>query len=142
MGPTYYLRNTDIRKALAPEHVLAKLEGEPLVETAHESGGNFIIFSGEAGIIDETTEPRGVVFKDRSFLAIYEKWCKDRDQLLAYSYHYQRSDLFVRYDMDENERSTVPRFHVHTTGLGGVHGPCGGRVSVEQVLGMITLQIL
>ena len=83
-----------------------------------------------------------MVFTDGSFLVIREKWSKEHDELLAYSYHYQRrGGPHIRFDMDEEEKTGIPKHHVQFSGLTGsrrqnVHAPSGA-VSIEQVLDMI-----
>lgn len=92
--------------------------------------------------MDEDTAPCGVIFSDGSFLTIYEEWYKPDNGLLAYSYHYQRNDLSVRYDMDEQPREGIPRWHVQFSGIAKIHAPCGGRVGIEEVLEMIVHQFM
>lgn len=140
--PEYYLRTARIRAALAREHVRSKLRDEhPEIPYLHE-GNRFVVITEGVGTADETTPPCGVVFKDGSFLTLYERWSKPEDKLLAYSYHYQRKKASVRYDMDENPRPGVPKCHVQFSGLKDVHAPSGGQVSIEQVLDMIAEQFL
>ncbi|CAN5912044.1 hypothetical protein BH23ACT11_BH23ACT11_05010 [soil metagenome] len=87
--------------------------------------------------------PRGVVFRDDSFLVIYEKWSKSEDTLLGYKYHYQRSDVwFVRYDMEETSRIGHPKYHLQASGLGeNVRLPTG-EVRCEAVLEMVAEQFV
>lgn len=142
-NPSYYLRNTEIRKALARGHVQAKLGDEhPDIPYYHE-GLNYLIQTEGAGVADENTVPCGVVFSDGSFLTISETWSKKNDELVAYSYHYQRrGGPHVRFDMDKTERPGIPRHHVQFSALKGargqvVHAPTNGAVTIEQVLDMI-----
>ncbi len=142
-APRYYLRNTGIRRALAPTHVQAKLRDEHPEIFALSEGRNHVVQTEGVGIVDASSEPRGVVFADGSFLVIREKWSKERDELVAYSYHYQRRQgPHIRFDMDEEERPSIPKQHVQFSGLTGarsqeVHAPSGGAVTIEQVLDMI-----
>lgn len=73
-----------------------------------------------------STQPNGIVFHDASFLTVYEKWSTSDGDLLAYKYHYQQGDRFLRYDLDETQRPGIPPHHmqVDTTGT-NVHLPCG-----------------
>jgi hypothetical protein len=52
-----------------------------------ESKTFYTISCGEKGIIKPDTPPTGVVFKDGSFLRIFEKWSAGTNSLLEYSYH-------------------------------------------------------
>ena len=143
MQKNYYLRVTRIRAALAHERVVPRLkDAHPEIQYLHERNNRFVVTTDGAGIVDENTPPCGIVFKDGSFLTVYEEWSKPDDKLLAYSYHYQRKKESVRYDMDENPRAGIPKCHVHFSGLKSVHAPSGGRVSIEQVLDMIAEQFL
>jgi hypothetical protein len=139
----YYNRNTSIRMALARSHVQSKLRDEhPEIPYFHKPKQRFVISTEGAGIADETTPPCGVVFTDGSFLTIYEEWSKPDNDILSYSYHYQRGKVSVRYDMDEEPREGIPRWHIQFSGIEKVHAPCGGRVSIEQVLDMIVRQFM
>ena len=139
----YYDRNTTIRTALARGHVQAKLRDKhPEIPYFHEPRNRFVIRTEGAGIADERTPPCGVVFTDESFLTIYEEWSKTDNELLGYSYHYQRGTVSVRYDMDEELREGIPQYHVQFSGIESIHAPCGGRVEIHQVLDMITQQFL
>lgn len=87
--------------------------------------------------------PRGVVFRDDSFLVVYEKWSVSEDELLSYKYHYQRSDgWFVRYDLEEKERPGHPRHHLQASALGRNVRLTTGEVRCEQVLEMIAEQFV
>lgn len=143
MQGNYYLRVARIRQALARERVAPKLKNaHPEIQYLQEHNNRVVVRTDGAGIVDENTPPCGIIFKDGSFLTVYEEWSKTDDELLAYSYHYQRRRESVRYDMDEKERTGIPKCHVHFSGLKGVHAPSGGRVSMEQVLDMIAEQFL
>lgn len=139
----YYDRNTTIRRSLARAHVQAKLKDKrPKIPYFHEPRSRFVIRTEGAGIADHKTPPCGVVFTDESFLTIYEEWSKTDNVLLGYSYHYQRGEMSVRYDMDEVPREGIPQHHIQTSGIEKIHAPCGGRVEIHEVLDMITHQIL
>jgi hypothetical protein len=139
----YYNRNTTIRMALARAHVQTKLRDEhPEIPHYDEPIKRFVIRTEGAGIVDDTTPPCGVIFTDGSFLTIYEEWSKTDNELLRYSYHYQRGKVYVRYDMDMVPREGIPQWHVQFSGIEKIHSPCGGRVGIDQVLDMITQQFL
>jgi hypothetical protein len=140
--PQYYLRNTAIRRALAPAHIQKGLRDEHPDIFAFSEGRSHVVQTEGVGIVDASSDPCGVVFTDGSFLVIREKWSKVDDELLAYSYHYQRrGGAHVRFDMDEEEKAGIPKHHVQFSGLRGarsqdVHAP-SGEVTIEQVLDMI-----
>jgi hypothetical protein len=139
----YYDRNTTIRRGLARAHVQAKLKDRhPEIPSYNEPRSRFVIRTQGAGIADETTPPCGVVFTDGSFLTIYEVWSKTDNELLGYSYHYQRGNMSVRYDMDEMPKEGIPQHHVQFSGIEKIHAPCGGRVEIHDILDMITHQFL
>jgi len=140
----YYNRNTVIRMALARGHISPKLtDKHPEIFHDHKRRGQrFVLTTEGAGIADKDTAPCGVVFSDSSFLTIYEEWSKPDNKLLAYSYHYQRKNLSLRYDMDEIPREGIPKWHVQFSGIEKIHAPCGGRVGIEHVLDMIIHQFL
>jgi hypothetical protein len=139
----YYDRNTTIRRVLARVHVQAKLKDRhPEIPYFNEPRSRFVIRTQGAGIVDETTPPCGVVFTDESFLTIYEVWSKTDNELLGYSYHYQRGNMSVRYDMDEVPKEGIPQHHVQFSGIEKIHAPCGGRVEIHDILDMITHQFL
>jgi hypothetical protein len=87
-------------------------------------------------------KPRGIVFRDNSFLVLYEEWSFE-DKLLSYKYHYQRPDgWFVRYDMDKKEKLGHPKHHFQASPIGeGVRLPTG-EVRCEEVLKMIADQFV
>lgn len=144
MEDRYYYRVAIIRASLARGHVFPKLLNDhPKIHADPEIGRQrFLLTTDGAGIADEDTAPCGVVFVDRSFLTIYEEWSKPYNRLLAYSYHYQRSELSIRYDMDEEKREGIPQHHVQFSAIEKIHAPCAGRVNIEDVLDMIGNQFL
>lgn len=104
----------------------------------------FTISSGKKGIIKPHTSPTGVVFKDDSFLRIYEKWSVETNILLECSYHYQiPNGLSIRYDMDpDKEAPHHPKYHIQTSAIGkGIRMP-SNEVVCEVVLEMIFEQFL
>jgi hypothetical protein len=129
----YYHRNAAIRAALARAHVFHKLlDDHPKIHTDPEMGRQrFLLTTDGVGITDKNTDPCGVVFCDHSFLTIYEEWSKPDNRLLAYSYHYQRRDLSIRYDMDEEEKEKIPKCHVQFSAIEKIHAPCAGRVNTH-----------
>jgi hypothetical protein len=83
------------------------------------------------------------MFRDESFLVIYEKWSKEPDELLGYRYHYQRPDgWFVRYDMHETELPGHPKHHLQASALGEDVRLPTGPVTCEDVLEMIVEQFV
>jgi len=83
--------------------------------------------------------PQGVIFRDGSFLTIYEVWSEE-GELLYFSYHYQRPDpvrwRFFRYDRELPDPPPVdkPRHHLHVCSeLHFATGP----VKLEDVLNVI-----
>ena len=129
---------------LSNEPYQSKLRSKsPDIRPAEDRSGNYIITAGERVIVKAGDPPRGLVFNDKSFLVIYEKWSKDPDELLGYRYHYQRpDDWFVRYDMHETEMAGHPKHHLQTSALGGGVRLPTGEVSCEQVLELIAEQFV
>ncbi len=104
----------------------------------------FTISYGTKGIIKPHTPPSGVVFKDGSFLRIYEKWWVATNSLLEYSYHYQiPNGLSIRYDMDPaREAPDHPRYHIQTSATRRPIRMPSNEVMCEAVLEMIFEQFL
>jgi hypothetical protein len=110
-----------------------------------EAAENFYTIScGDKGIVRQDTLPSGVIFKDGSFLTIYEKWSIQDGRLLDYSHHYQVPyGLSIRYDRDsENASANHPEYHLQTSGIGKNIRLPTGEVKCEEVLRMIFEQFL
>jgi hypothetical protein len=131
-----------LRQVLGSEPCNSKLRSkDPNVHPAPTMRGEYIIIAGETQIVKSSTLPTGIVFIDGSFLTVYEKWSKETDSLLGYSYHYQRpDDWFVRYDMQETELIGHPKYHIQAKALGENIRLPSGEVRCEEVLKMIIEQ--
>ena len=105
--------------------------------------GEFIIVAGESQIVKPGDRPNGIVFRDGSFLIVYERWSKETDSLLRYKYHYQRPDgWFVCYDMHETQLPGHPKHHLQASALGEDVRLPTGLVTCEDVLEMIVEQFV
>lgn len=94
--------------------------------------------TGTPFIVGPRTEPTGLVFENRAFLTVYEKWSKRDDELLAYSYHFQiPGGPSIRYDMDERDLPEHPRYHLQSSRIGEEVRLPTGEVTCVQVLEMI-----
>jgi hypothetical protein len=104
----------------------------------------YTLSCGDKGIIKPDTLPSGVVFKDGSFLNIYEKWSVEEDQLLEYTYHYQvPHGISIRYDKDPERASPAhPEHHLQTSAIGNKIRLPTGEIRCEEVLQMIFEQFL
>jgi len=103
----------------------------------------YVIWAGK-GKIGPESDPAGVIFKDGSFLRLYEKWRTRDDVLLEYSYHYQipQGDS-VRYELDsENASPSHPEYHVQTSALGDQYRLPTGLIKGEEILQMIFEQFV
>jgi hypothetical protein len=86
-----------------------------------------------------------VVYKDGSFLRIFEKWSIRDGALLGYSYHYvvPHEEVSIRYEMDLRAASAShPKYHLHISHLGDDIRLPTGKVRCEQVLEMIFEQFV
>lgn len=104
----------------------------------------YTVSCGDAGIVKPHTSERGVIFKDGSFLTIYEKWSVADNHLLEYTHHYQVSHgISIRYDMSpEAASASHPEHHLQTSDLGEDVRLPTGEVRCEEVLQMIFEQFL
>lgn len=112
---------------------------EPLESTTF-----YTISCGKKGIIKPHSPPTGVVFKDGSFLRIFEKWSSSTGSPLEYTYHYQVPyGLSIRYDMDPaRDTPDHPRHHIQASAVGKDIRMPTGEVTCEAVLTMIFEQFL
>lgn len=142
-GRTYQTRINEIRRVLQRESYQEKLRSKsPEIRPADAKPGEYIIKTGGLPFAKANERPHGIVFRDESYLVVYEKWSKQADSLLAYKYHYQRTDgWFVRYDMEEEQREAHPRHHLQSGALGNVRLPTG-EVLCEKLLYMIGEQFV
>lgn len=141
---SYRDRLWQLWRILSSQPYQSKLRSKsPDIRPTEDRRGNYIITAGERVIVKPGDRPNGIVFRDESFLVIYEKWSKETDTLLGYKYHYQRTDgWFVRYDMHEEERPGHPKHHLQASALGdGIRLPTG-EVMCEDVLEMIVEQFV
>ncbi len=137
-------RRSQLQSFLSAEPFNSQLKYRHAVIQPVDSKTFFTISCGEKGIIKPHTSPRGVVFKDDSFLRIYEKWSVEANALLEYNYHYQiPNGLSIRYDMDPvREAPHHPKYHIQTSAIGkGIRMP-SNEVMCEAVLEMIFEQFL
>ena len=131
-------------RVLSSEPYQSKLRSKsPDLRPTEDRQGNYIITAGERVIVKPGDAPTGIVFRDQSFLVVYEKWSKEPDELLSYRYHYQRpGSWFVRYDMHETELPGHPKHHLQASSLGeGIRLPTG-EVKSEDVLETIVEQFV
>ena len=131
-------------RILSSEPYQSKLRSKsPDLHPTQDNRGNYIITAGERVMVKSGNPPTGIVFRDRSFLVVYEKWSKEPDELLRYRYHYQRpDDWFVRYDMRETELPGHPKYHLQSSALGADLRLPTGAVTCENVLEMIVEQFV
>jgi hypothetical protein len=129
---------------LYPQPFQEKLRSKsPEIRPVSDGHGNFIVKTMGRGIAKPGDVPRGIVFTDNSFLILYEKWSINQDELLHYSYHYQRSDgWFVRYDMEEKKHEGHPKYHLQASVLDNKVRLPTGEVRCEDVLEMIAEQFV
>lgn len=141
---SYARRIAEIRQVLVPEPFQKKLRSKsPVIHPGEDGLGNFLVKTEGLPFVRPGDSPRGVVFNDDSFLVVYEKWSVREDRLLAYKYHYQRPDgWFVRYDMEEEQRSGHPKHHLQASALGEDIRLTTGEVKCEEVLRMIADQLV
>lgn len=142
--PSYRTRITDIWNVLYPQPFQEKLRSKsPEIRPGEDGRGNFFIKTTGIPFVKPDDAPRGIVFRDDSFLVVYEKWSISEDKLLSYKYHYQRPDgWFVRYDMEEEKRTDHPKHHIQVSVLAeNVRLPTG-EVHCEEVLEMIAEQFV
>jgi hypothetical protein len=141
---SYRNRLSELWRILSSEPYQRKLRSKsPALHPAPAKRGEYIITAGERLIVKPGDAPTGIVFRDGSFLVVYEKWSKEPDELLSYRYHYQRPDgWFVRYDMHERELPGHPKHHLQASTLGeGIRLPTG-EVTCEDVLETIVEQFV
>lgn len=137
-------RRSQLQSLLSAEPYNSQLRYRHAVIRPVDSKTFFIISCGKKGIIKPHTPPTGVVFKDGSFLRIYEKWSVETNSLLEYSYHYQiPNGLSIRYDMDPAEEAPDhPKYHIQTSATGKNIRMPSNEVVCEAVLEMIFEQFL
>jgi hypothetical protein len=103
----------------------------------------FAFGTGEPLMVGPRTEPTGLVFRNMSFLTVYEKWSKSANALLAYSYHYQiPGGPSIRYDMDERDLPDHPKHHLQSSQIGEHVRLPTGEITCVQVLEMIYASFL
>lgn len=109
-----------------------------------DAGPLYIITCGDKGIIKPHTSPTGVIFRDGSYLRIFEKWSVTEDSPLAYSYHYQiPHGTSIRYEKDPKRAATDhPVHHLHISELGKKIRLPTGEVRCEEILQMIFQQFV
>lgn len=141
---SYRNRLSELWRILSSQPYQDKLRSKsPDLHPTDAPRGNYIITAGERLIVNPGDHPTGIVFRDRSFLVIYEKGSKEPDELLGHRYHYQRPDgWFVRYDMHETVRAGHPKYHLQSSALGGDIRLPTGEVTCENVLEMIIEQFV
>ena len=95
-------------------------------------------------MIGPDTPATGVIFRDGSFLRIFEEWSTRDNSLLAYSYHYQIPySSSIRYDMDSREASAShPKHYLQTSEFGKNIRMPTGEVTCEEALRMIFEQFV
>jgi hypothetical protein len=142
---SYADRIGQIWGVLLGEECQSRLRGKSL--NLHPAGedavGNFVIKTEGPPFVKPDDPPRGIVFHDESFLVVYEKWSKETDTIVGYKFHYQRpGGSNFRYDMEETERRSHPKYHLQATELGeDVRLPTGA-VYCEDVLQAIVEQFV
>ena len=104
----------------------------------------YTLSCGGKGIVKPDTPPSGVVFRDGSFLTIYEKRSVEDNRLLEYTHHYQVPyGISIRYDMDPaNASPSHPEHHLQTSAIGDDVRLPTGKVTCEEVLRMIFEQFV
>lgn len=137
-------RRSQLQSFLSAEPYNSQLKYRHAVIQPVDSKTFFTISCGRKEIIKPHTPPTGVVFKDDSFLRIYEKWSVETGSLLEYNYHYQIPyGLSIRYDMDPaREARHHPRHHIQTSAIGEDIRMPSNEVMCEAVLQMIFEQFL
>lgn len=141
---SYRNRITEIWNILYLEQFQKKLRSKsPEIRPGEDGHGNFFVKTAGLPFVKPGDAPRGIVFRDDSFLVVYEKWSVITDRLLRYKYHYQRPDgWFVRYDMEEEDQAGHPKRHLQASVLSeGIRLPTG-EVSCEEVLETIAEQLI
>ncbi len=141
---SYRDRMWQLWRVLSSEPYQSKLRSKsPDLRPTEDRRGNYIVTAGERVIVKPGDAPTGIVFRDGSFLVVYEKWSKEPDELLSYRYHYQRPDgWFVRYDMHETELPGHPKHHLQASALGEDIRLPTGEVKCEDVLETIVEQFV
>lgn len=134
---------SEIWHVLYQESYQKKLRSKsPKIRPGETGAGEFLIKTPGLPFVKPGDRPHGIVFRDESYLVLYEKWSTREDELLAYKYHYQRTDgWYVRYDMEENAQEGHPKYHLQSNALGNVRLPTG-EVLCEEVLNMIAEQFV
>lgn len=104
----------------------------------------YTLSCGGKGIVKPDTPPSGVIFRDGSFLTIYEKWSVEDNRLLDYTHHYQVPyGISIRYDMDPaNASPPHPEHHRQTSAIGDDVRLPTGEITCEEVLRMIFEQFV
>jgi hypothetical protein len=141
---SYRNRIGEIRKILSSKPFQEKLRSKsPEIRPGEARYDEFFIKTPGRPFVKPGDAPRGIVFRDDSFLVIYEKWSTSKDRLLSYKYHYQRPDgWFVRYDMEEEKHAGHPKHHLQAIVLGDKVRLPTGEVHCEDVLEMIVEQFV
>jgi hypothetical protein len=144
-GRSYRNRLSELWRIHSSQPYQNKLRSKsPDLHPVSAKRGEFIIVAGESQIVKPGDTPNGIVFRDESFLVVYEMWSTESDSLLRYKYHYQRPDgWFVRYDMHETEQvEGHPKHHLQANVLDeNVRLPTG-EVACEDVLQMVVEQFV
>jgi Family of unknown function (DUF6516) len=135
-------RIAEIRAVLYPQPFQKRLRSKSPTISTGQTGRSVFLKTPGLPFVKPDEMPRGIVFRDDSFLVLYEEWSFE-DELLSYKYHYQRPDgWFVRYDMDKEEKPGHPKHHLQASPLDeGVRLPTG-EVRCEAVLRMIAEQFV
>lgn len=133
-----------LRQVLGSEPLQKRLRSKsPDIRPAPAKRGEYIIAAGDPQIVRPGDAPKGIVFRDGSFLLVFEKWSKDNDSLLAYSYKYLTpGGLSIRYDMHEEQLSGHPKRHLQINALGEDVRLPTGEVACEEVIEMIAEQFV
>ncbi|HLM77577.1 MAG TPA: DUF6516 family protein [Rubrobacteraceae bacterium] len=141
---SYGERIAAIRAILQQEAFQEKLRSKSVeIHPGEDGRGNFVIKTPGLTFVKPDDKPRGIVFRDHSFLVLYEKWSKKDNCILSYKYHYQRTDAencFLRYDMEEWEQADHPKHHLQVSPLSKNIRLPTGEVHCEDVLMAIIAQ--
>ena len=104
----------------------------------------YIVSCGEQRTVNPHGLEDAVVFKNDSFLTIYERWSVPSNCIAEYSFHYQLpGGGSIRYEMDSEAASAShPEYHLHVSALGDDYRLPTGQITCESVLEMIFEQFL
>jgi hypothetical protein len=104
----------------------------------------YTVSCGEKRVVEPSGPEEAVVFKDDSFLTIYEKWSVPDNRLTEYTLRYQvPRGISIRYEMDSDaDSASHPEYHLHVSALGDDYRLPTGKVKSEEVLRMIFEQFV